>query len=171
MISDRTEHGNALHSGRLKKDALTADVITSEVMTSAESTTENAMPAQFRERAPNPGEHRQDHSPALSLSARIRKDTARLLIEGKCTYRHVASALGLHPRTLQRRLRKEGESFESIKDSVRRDVALRHLQQPNVPLMRVAEILGYSEASVLSRSCHRWFAASPRKLRKRWTFG
>jgi AraC-like DNA-binding protein len=30
---------------------------------------------------------------------------------------------------------------------------------------RIAEILGYSETSVLSRSCFRWFSASPRQLR------
>ena len=64
-----------------------------------------------------------------------------------------------------RRLREEGESFEAIKDSVRRDVALRYLQQPDVSLVRVTEILGYSETSVLSRSCLRWFCASPRELR------
>lgn len=59
----------------------------------------------------------------------------------------------------------EGASFEAIKDSVRRDVALRDLQQPDVPLVRVTEILGYSKPSVLSRSCLRWFCASPRQLR------
>jgi AraC-like DNA-binding protein len=100
-----------------------------------------------------------------SLRTRVRAMVARLLVEGNCTHEHVASALALHPRTLQRRLRDEGESFEGIKDSVRRDVALRYLQQPNVPLVRVTEILGYSETSVLSRSCHRWFCASPRELR------
>lgn len=110
-------------------------------------------------------------SASLSLTTRVRINAARLLTEGKCTHRCVAFSLGLHPRTLQRKLRKEGESFESIKDSVRRDVALRYLQQKHVPLLRVAEILGYSEASVLSRSCHRWFAASPRELRKRPSFG
>jgi AraC-like DNA-binding protein len=42
---------------------------------------------------------------------------------------------------------------------------LRYLIQPDVPLTRVAELLGYSEASVLSRSCARWFSASPKQLR------
>jgi AraC-like DNA-binding protein len=102
---------------------------------------------------------------AVSLSTRVRILIARLLVQGHCTHEHVASALRLHPRTLQRRLRDEGESFEGIKDSVRREVALRYLQQPDVPLVRVTEILGYSETSVLSRSCHRWFCASPRELR------
>lgn len=104
-----------------------------------------------------------------SVSTRVRSIIARLLVEGNCTHDRVASALGLHPRTLQRRLRDEQESFEGIKDSVRRDVALRYLRQPNVSLVRVTEILGYSETSVLSRSCHRWFCASPRQLRHELT--
>jgi AraC-like DNA-binding protein len=102
---------------------------------------------------------------AMPLRTRVRINIARLLVEGNCTQEHVAAVLGLHPRTLQRRLREEGESFEAIKDSVRRDVALRYLQQPDVSLVRVTEILGYSETSVLSRSCLRWFCASPRELR------
>jgi AraC-like DNA-binding protein len=106
---------------------------------------------------------------ATSVSTRVRTIIARLLVEGNCTHERVAAALGLHPRTLQRRLREEEESFEAIKDSVRRDVALRYLRQPNVSLVRVTEILGYSETSVLSRSCHRWFAASPRQLRNELT--
>jgi len=99
------------------------------------------------------------------LSPRVRTIVERLLLEGDCTYNSVASMLGMHPRTLQRRLRSEGESVESIKDSVRREIALRYLKQSSVPLIRVAKMLGYSETSALSRSCYRWFALSPRQLR------
>jgi AraC-like DNA-binding protein len=101
----------------------------------------------------------------LTMSTRVRAIIARRLAGDECTNEQVASALGLHPRTLQRRLREEGECFESLKDSVRRDIALRYLMQPDLPLTRVAELLGYSEASVLSRSCARWFSASPKQLR------
>lgn len=103
--------------------------------------------------------------PATAMSAQVRSFIVRLLVEGDCTHKRVAAALGLHPRTLQRRLREEGESFQSIKDGVRREVALRYLQQPDASLVRLTEILGYSETSVLSRSCNRWFATSPRRLR------
>lgn len=99
------------------------------------------------------------------LITRTRIHIARLLVEGDCTQESLAAALQLHRRTLQRKLRREGESFEAIRDSVRRDMALRYLQQSDIPLMRVTEMLGYSEASVLSRSCVRWFLASPRELR------
>ncbi|WP_217429586.1 AraC family transcriptional regulator [Sphingomonas bacterium] len=108
-------------------------------------------------------------SAATTMTTRVRSIVAKLLVAGQCTNSRVASTLGLHPRTLQRRLREEGECFEMIKDSVRRDVALRYLRQPEVPLIRVAEMLGYSEASVLSRSCYRWFAESPRQLRNKLT--
>jgi AraC-like DNA-binding protein len=103
---------------------------------------------------------------ATTLTAQVRIAVERLLEEGNCTPQNVSIAVGLHPRTLQRRLRSEGASVESIRDSVRRDFAMRYLQQPHVTLERLTELLGYSETSVLSRSCLRWFSASPRALRK-----
>lgn len=106
-------------------------------------------------------------SATMTMTTRVRSIVAKLLVAGQCTNDRVASAIGLHTRTLQRRLREEGECVETIKDSVRREIALRYLRQPGVPLIRVAEMLGYSEASVLSRSCYRWFSASPRQIRNR----
>jgi AraC-like DNA-binding protein len=110
----------------------------------------------------------EDRFPATDsvFGPRIRMIVERLLLSGDCTYRSVASMLGMHPRALQRRLRAEGESFEAIKDSVRREVALRYLKESSMPLIRVAKLLGYSETSALSRSCYRWFSASPRQLRE-----
>ncbi|MFC4312605.1 helix-turn-helix transcriptional regulator [Steroidobacter flavus] len=102
----------------------------------------------------------------MPLTTPARIHIARLLVEGNCTQESLAAALRLHRRTLQRKLRREGKSFETLRDSVRRDMALRYLQQPDISLMRVTEMLGYSEASVLSRSCVRWFLASPRELRR-----
>jgi AraC-like DNA-binding protein len=109
----------------------------------------------------------EDRLPATDslFGPRIRIIVERLLLAGNCTHNDVASTLGMHPRALQRRLRAEGESFEGIKDSVRREIALRYLKQPSIPLIRVARMLGYSETSALSRSCYRWFSASPRQLR------
>ena len=108
------------------------------------------------------------HFPAVipPLHARVRSLVVGHLGTNRCTSEHIAGELCLHPRTLQRRLRAEGMSFEGIKDEVRREVALRYLSQSDLPLMQVAEKLGYSEASVLSRSCYRWFTASPIQLRR-----
>ncbi len=103
-----------------------------------------------------------------TVISKVRALVARLLFTGDCTIKSVASLLNLHERTLQRRLREEGHSFEGIKDDVRRDVALRYLRRSELPMMQIAELLGYSEASVFSRSCYRWFSVSPRQVRIAW---
>lgn len=100
------------------------------------------------------------------IHARVRALIVRYLGSEDYTHERVAGELCMHPRTLQRRLRAEGMSFESIKDEVRREVALRYLQQSDIPLTRVAQKLGYAETSVLSRSCQRWFEASPQQIRR-----
>lgn len=105
--------------------------------------------------------------PALETTIRTK---VRLAIEqklqaGSCTQSDIASALGMHPRTLQRRLKGENVNFEAIKDDVRRDAAVRYLRQTSLPLKSITGLLGYSELSVLYRSCHRWFALSPNAIR------
>jgi AraC-like DNA-binding protein len=101
------------------------------------------------------------------MHARVRGLILQYLGTENCTNERIAGELCLHPRTLHRRLRAEATSFEALKDEVRRDLALPYLQQEDVKLMRIAERLGYAETSVLSRSCARWFARSPRQLRLR----
>lgn len=100
------------------------------------------------------------------LHSRVRGLVRQLLGGHNCTNEFVASELCLHPRTLQRRLRLEDASFEAIKDEVRKEVASHYLKNTNLVLSRVAEKLGYAEASVLSRSCYRWFGVAPLQLRR-----
>jgi AraC-like DNA-binding protein len=82
-----------------------------------------------------------------------------------CNPDDVGAELGLHRRTLHRRLRAEGCSFQEIRDEVRRDVALYYVQETDAPLAEIAQKLGYAEHSVFSRSFQRWFGASPRRMR------
>lgn len=105
--------------------------------------------------------------PETLISTRVRSLISQQLPECGALHTRVASALGMHPRTLQRRLRDEGFSFESIKDKVRREAAWRYLSQTHMPLIRIALLLGYSELSAFSRSCNRWFSLSPREIRQR----
>jgi AraC-like DNA-binding protein len=100
-----------------------------------------------------------------SFSSQVRHAIEALLGTGACSYRQVASALHVSPRTLQRRLADEGTSFEVLKDEARRDLAQRYLSQPDVPLAQVSALLDYSEQSALGRSCRRWFDAPPRDVR------
>lgn len=108
---------------------------------------------------------RQFGRAARPLHVQVRALIVRLLAAADCSIERICADLQIHPRTLHRRLKVEGKSFEGIKDDVRRDFALRYLQETDYPLSFIAEKLGYAEQSVLTRSCVRWFAASPRRVR------
>jgi AraC-like DNA-binding protein len=103
------------------------------------------------------------HTPPLQ--AQTRGVIMQLLGTDHCTNDRVATALHLHPRTMHRRLNAEGTSFQQVKDEVRRDAMLYYLKQTNLNFAVISERLGFAEQSVFTRTCRRWFSASPTKLR------
>lgn len=104
------------------------------------------------------------------LHAQTRGVIMHLLGAGECTNKQVARELSLHPRTLHRRLRSESTSFQKIKDEVRSDLLLYYLQQTDLDISMISEKLGFAEQAVMSRSCRRWFSASPTDIRRSGKF-
>ena len=99
------------------------------------------------------------------VHAQARGVLKRLLAGGDSSNARVASELNLHLRTLHRRLKAEGTSFQRLKDEVRRDALLYYVQQTRLDFARISERLGFAEQSVMTRSCNRWFGMSPTRLR------
>lgn len=77
-----------------------------------------------------------------------------------------AATLRINPRTMQRRLKSQGTSFEGVRDAARRELAREYLQETSVSISQIAHMLGYSDAAVLHRSCKRWFGRTPLAIRK-----
>lgn len=100
-----------------------------------------------------------------SLVQTVTNVARTLLPTGALNIDLAAKQLGLHPRTLQRRLAVEDASFAALVDNVRRDTAQRYLRDTDISLEHLTRLLGYSEQSVLTRSCQRWFASSPTTYR------
>lgn len=98
--------------------------------------------------------------------ALVRGAVMQLLWPGESDNARVASELGLHPRTLHRRLGAEGTSFQQVKDEVRRDLLLYYLRQTDLDFSAISEKLGFAEQSVLTRRCRRWFSATPTQVRQ-----
>lgn len=97
----------------------------------------------------------------------VRALVGRLLPGGRVTLEFVARQLHLHPKTLQRRLAAEGVTFAGVVDAIRRDTAQRLLRDTRITMAHLARELGYSEQTVLTRSCHRWFGEGPAAYRRR----
>ncbi|NYI77365.1 AraC family transcriptional regulator [Nocardioides panzhihuensis] len=100
------------------------------------------------------------------LAGEVRDVVRRLLPTGAVTLELIAAQFSLHPKALQRRLALEGHTYGSLVDGVRRESAERYLRETELSLTHLARELGYSEQSVLTRSCRRWFNDSPANIRR-----
>jgi|SRR6516165_3189640 AraC-like DNA-binding protein len=101
--------------------------------------------------------------PNLALVDHVREAIHRLLTINRASLLVVASAVGLHPRVLQRGLAEAGTSFEDILDDVRCAMAWQ-LSASGLRVSQISTMLGYSEQSSYARACHRWHGMSPRQL-------
>lgn len=96
-----------------------------------------------------------------SLTERIRRLLRRTLAEELPSLELLGQSLAMTPQTLRRRLRDEGQGYQSIKDDLRRDVAIEYLGQPELTLLDIANRLGFSEASTFHRAFKGWTGLSP----------
>lgn len=83
----------------------------------------------------------------------------------RATLVNVAQALGVNPRTLQRRLAADETDFEDLLDGVRRQQALKLLQHPHMGIGEIASALGYRRTGSFCRAYQRWFGITPVKYR------
>jgi AraC-like DNA-binding protein len=77
----------------------------------------------------------------------------------------VARSLGMSKRTLARGLSDEGLSFTEILQQLRRDLAVRYLDDRTLHVSKIAWLLGFSEVSVFTHACKRWTAETPSQIR------
>jgi AraC-like DNA-binding protein len=86
------------------------------------------------------------------LSDEVRQVLRTRITQGDASIACVASALGLHPRTLNRRLAASGATFKALVNEIRHETARQLLEQTTMPLSQIASLLGYAKAGSFTRS-------------------
>jgi AraC-like DNA-binding protein len=101
-----------------------------------------------------------------SLTARVRRRLRQFLPGEVPDFDRLADELNMTPATMRRRLHEEGESYQSIKDQLRRDLAISYLSNSGRSVMDIALELGFSERSAFHRAFRKWTGASPGEFRR-----
>jgi AraC-like DNA-binding protein len=91
-----------------------------------------------------------------STAGAVRRALADAIGSEPPSLERVARSLHMSERTLQRRLRDEGESFVSILDDTRRELAGSWLAEGRLTRTEIAYLLGFSQLSSFSRALRRW---------------
>jgi AraC-like DNA-binding protein len=97
-------------------------------------------------------------------------DRVRLCLQsgkGKISLMDVLKQLNMSERSLRRQLSREGTSFRKIRNQHVIQQSLNLLRNPDLPIDKISEILGYSEPCVFTRSFQKWTGMSPSRYRRR----
>lgn len=88
---------------------------------------------------------------------------------GSFTLKQACTELGLKPDTLRRRLASEGNSWQTIRNTLRREKAEHHLAQSDDSVEQIAFAIGYTEAAAFIRAFKSWTGMTPLQYRKSLT--
>jgi AraC-like DNA-binding protein len=89
-----------------------------------------------------------------------------LLLTGTSSGDALAQTLSMHRRTLNRRLRAQGTTFQKVLDEVRFEVARHLLEHTRSPIEEVAAALCYADVSAFMHAFRRWTGTTPAQWRK-----
>ena len=126
----------------------------------------SARPA-ARDHLGHPGSTPPANPPAETLACALQACLAPYLLEGYPSVDLAAEIAGLSVRTLQRRLREEGESYMGLIDKVRCEAALSSLRDESLSLRETGQRLGYSDQAAFTRAFQRWTGTTPGEYRAR----
>jgi len=101
-----------------------------------------------------------------TLRDQVRSAIWRGLGDGRPSLRHLAAALKLPPRTLQRRLAAEGTSVQRELEEIRQGIAVAALRDRTHSIEEIAFFLGYREPSTFFRQFKRWTGTTPHRFRR-----
>ena len=79
----------------------------------------------------------------------------------------MADRLNLHPRTLQRRLKDEGDSYLHVQARMRHCLACQWLRQGDVSIDDISARLGFSDRRAFTAAFKRWEGVTPSAWRER----
>ena len=99
----------------------------------------------------------EDHS----LHSQVKRLLYRKGLEFLPTLDQVADALCMTTRTLRRKLKEEGVSYQQIKDRLRCDTAIRLLTEESLSIAEISTLTGFTEQAAFCRAFKGWTGVAP----------
>lgn len=120
---------------------------------------------EFLRSAPYPLMVMSRNSDDGSLVARVRAMIGHDFSQGFPSFERITEALNMSAPTLRRRLKKEGKTFQQIKDECRSDAAMAYLSNSDLSINAVAALMGFTDPSAFHRCFKKWTGMTPGEYR------
>ena len=102
-----------------------------------------------------------------SLVAQVRALIGHDFSQGFPAFDEVTDALHMSAPTLRRRLKREGTTYQQLKDECRKEAAIAYLNRPDLSINAVAALMGFTDPSAFHRSFKKWTGMPPGEFRRR----
>jgi len=102
-----------------------------------------------------------------TLSTRVRNALLDMLPAGQANVDAVCERLIMSRRSLQRKLRDEGESFQSVLDKTRADLSMHYLRQGEMSVEEISYLLAYRDPNSFYRAFQGWTGMTPSEARSK----
>ena len=100
-----------------------------------------------------------------TVRERVRASLLELLPAGNGSMEAVAQDLAMSTRTLQRRLRDDGTTFQRILSDTRESLAVHYLSESSLSTGEISFLLGYEDPRSFYRAFHAWTGQTPQLAR------
>jgi AraC-like DNA-binding protein len=101
----------------------------------------------------------------LSLVDQVRALIGHDFSRGFPSFERITELLHMSAPTLRRRLKREGTTFQELKDNCRRDASIAYLDRPELSINDVAILMGFTDPSAFYRSFKKWTGRTPGEYR------
>jgi AraC-like DNA-binding protein len=102
---------------------------------------------------------------SATASDRTHAALLRLLPAGDSSMESLCGKLGMSKRTLQRRLRENGETYQAVLNRTRSRLASHYLKNPDLSGAEISFLLGFKDPNSFFRAFRSWTGKTPRQLR------
>ncbi|NVZ70442.1 AraC family transcriptional regulator [Pseudomonas costantinii] len=96
-----------------------------------------------------------------SFATRIKNDLRQMPPDTWPETDGLAASLCISASTLRRRLADEGQTYQGLKDSVRKELAIVWLAEPQISFAEIAARLGFADASSFYKAFRKWSGSNP----------
>jgi len=101
------------------------------------------------------------------LVSQLHRFVRNALITQECTVNAAAQHIGIHERTLNRRLQEQDTTFRDVVNEVRYAMARSFLANSEATNAEIALALGYTDATTFNHAFRRWSGMTPAQWRER----
>ena len=103
-----------------------------------------------------------------SITAKIRYLIGSDFTRPMPSFDEIIERLHTSASTLRRKLKREGTTYQQIKDDARREAAIAYLKRPDLSVTTSALLMGFDDPSAFTRSFKRWTGLAPSEFRARY---